>query len=374
MTEKVEDIRNESLIKKKWNFAGANPSSYANGILLTGANSFVGSHVVQLLQEKWDGPIHLLIRAGTREEAIIKMNKSFDSWELEKFQDDNIVIHLGDVCEPMMGMSSTEYKLLKSNVGFVLHLAMNPMYHLPYAHFQRLWLPELARMISFCGDTKFPKSLHYPSSYNANFFLTDEDFEDLNSNAWQSGYAGFKWVANKTILNAFSQNLQGCLYDIPLVVGSQEKGICPSHYSIWIILDIFLKTGVYIDFEFKIIPIDVLSEIIVTNLLNDRQNKGESFIRPVLEESVSNKLFSKIANFLGLKYSDQDTLRELFYSKRRFDFMIPANFYELLNKVNSMQADMPASLNEIYIPSTPMVFLSNLNKMLTQKKETEPID
>jgi thioester reductase-like protein len=370
MKEKFEDIRNESLIKKMWNFADSKPSNYAEGIIITGANSFVGTHVVQLLQDKWSGPIYLLVRAGNREEATQKMNKAFLSWELEPFRDDNIIILLGDVSQPMMGLSSVEYGKLKKNVGFVLHLAMNPLYHLPYSHFKRLWLPELARMISFCGDKSSPKSLHYPSSYNANFFITDEDFKHLNSNGWQSGYAGFKWVANKALINAYNQNLQGCLYDIPLVVGSQEKGVCPSHYSIWIILDMFLKTGVYIDFEFKIIPIDVLSEIIVTNLLNDKQNKGESFIRPVLHESVSDKLFSKIATFLGLKYGDPETLRELFYSKRRFDFMIPTNFYDLLNKVNVVKPVMPDSLNDIYIPSTPMVFLSNLNKILSQKKES----
>ena len=137
----------------------------------------------------------------------------------------------------------------------------------------------------------------------------------------------------------------------------------------------FLKTGVYIDFEFKIIPIDVLSEIIVTNLLNDKQNKGESFIRPLLPESVTDVLLSNtVANILGMKRGDPATLRELFYSKPRFDFMIPDNFYELLAKVNILHAVMPESLKEIHMPSTPMLFLSNLNRILSQKNETEMVN
>jgi len=374
MAEKIEDIRKESLIRKKWNFSKSSPSNYASGILVTGANSFVGTHVVQLLQRNWKGPIHLLIRAGNKDEAIQKMMKAFLAWGLGSFPHGNFVIHLGDVCDPMMGLSSIEHEALNKDVGFVLHLAMNPLYHLPYAHFKRLWLPELNRMIAFCGDKSSPKSLHYPSSYNANFFVTDEDFRDLNSNGWQSGYAGFKWVTNKIIKNAFNQNLKGCLYDIPLVVGSQEKGLCPSHYSIWIILDMFLKTGVYIDFEFKIIPVDVLAEIIVTNLLNDEKNEGETYVRPVMKESVSEILFGKVAAFLGLKHSDPGTLRDLFYSKRRFDFMIPSNFYELLNKVNILPPIIPTTLQDIHLPSTPMVLLSNLNTILSKKKETEFIN
>jgi len=368
--QQVEDIRKESLIRKKWGFTKSKPSTYSDDILITGANSFVGVHVVDKLQNVWPGQIHLLLRAGTRNEAINKMRNAFTTWHLGKFDDQKFIIHLGDVSLNMMGLKTPEHSALKRDVGFVLHLAMNPLYHLPYAHFKRLWLPELSRMISFCGEKKYPKSLHYPSSYNANFFTTDDDFQNLNTNAWQSGYAGFKWVTNKVLENAFSQNLAGCLYDIPLVVGSEEKGVCPSHYSIWHILDMFLKTGYYIDFEFKIIPIDILSEIIVSNLLADKQDNGELFLRPVLDESVNHIQFSNtVANILGLKHVKPETLRKTCSSKRRFDFMFPPRFYTLIEKVNALPAVLPNKINIQIMPSTPMVFLSNLNRILAQKQE-----
>lgn len=368
-TAQVEDIRKEPLIKKRWGFKKTNPSSYSEGILITGPNSFLGSYSVKLLQGEWPGKIHLLIRATNQKEAIKKMEDAFGSWQLGTFNPDNFSIHLGDVSLNMMGLRSAEYNKLKKNVGFVLHLAMNPLYHLPYAHFKRLWLPELSRMISFCGNSKYPKSLHYPSSYNANFFTEEEDFTHLNSNAWQSGYAGFKWVSNKVLQNAFDQNLSGSLYDIPLVIGSEDQGICPTHYSIWLILDVFLKTGYYIDFEFKIIPIDTLTEIIVSNLLADKNDEGDRFLRPVLNESVTSTQFGNtIASFLGLKHTDQATLREACFSKRRFDFMIPPNFYHLLQKVNERETVIPDSYDQQSLPSAPMVFLSNLNQILSTKE------
>ena len=225
-------------------------------------------------------------------------------------------------------------------------------------------------MISFCGDRKYPKSLHYPSSYNANFFREEIDFQELNRNAWLSGYAGFKWVANKVMENAFSQNLNGCLYDIPLVVGSEEKGVCPAHYSIWHILDMFLKTGYFIDFEFKIIPIDVLADIMVLNLLKDNKGKGEQSIRPVLSESVTHFQFQNtISSILGLHHTNKQSLRDACYSKRRFDFMFPERFYKMIEKVNALPPILPQAYNKQNLPSTPMVFLSNLNKILSQKPE-----
>lgn len=366
----VEDLREESLIKKKWDFVRSNPSSFEKGILITGPNSFLGAHLVKILGDKWPGKIHLLIRSDSISKATEKMDIAFKSWDLGKFNLTNISIHLGDVNINRMGLKPANYDQIRKDTGFVLHMAMNPLYHLPYSYFKGLWLPELSRMINFCGDNNYPKSLHYPSSYNANFFTEEIDFQYLNTNAWQSGYAGFKWVANEIIGNALKQNLNGCLYDIPLVVGSEEKGICPSHYSIWHILDMFLKTGCFIDFKFKIIPIDLLAEIIALNLLNDQRDKGQHFLRPVLSEAVTDVQFSNtVAKIFGLRHTTPEKLREKCPSKHRFDFMFPLNFYSIMKKVNSLPSIWPKEFDKRSLPSTPMVFLSNLNRKLSKKED-----
>jgi hypothetical protein len=220
-------------------------------------------------------------------------------------------------------------------------------------------------MIQFCGDTDTPKILHYASSFNANFFVQNKDFEALNSNAWQSGYAGFKWVANKTLQNAFDQNLTGCIYDIPLVLGSEEYGICPTHYSIWMILDMFLKTGLFFPFQFRMIPVDILAEIFVHNIAEQKSGQGESFLRPVLEKPVTDQLFSSLAaSLLGLKEGGLHDVKDACRNKLRADFMVPENFYELLEKVNGLPAIFPEGFDTSGLPETVMVFMSNLNRVL----------
>lgn len=366
----VEDIRQEPVTRKKWSFKYVQPSTLPDGILITGPNSFVGAHIVSVLIEKWKGKIFLLVRAGNNTEAITKMQDAFHKWQLGSFDTAKTEIYLGDVCSHLMGLKPVDYNALQVQTGFVLHLAMNPMYNLPYAHFKRLWVPELLHMIFFCGDKKYPKSLHYPSSFNADFFTSDEDFARINTNAWLSGYAGFKWVANKTIENAFAQHLNGCLYDIPLVLGSVEKGLCPRQYSIWYILDMFLKAKCYIPFQFKILPVDVLSEVIVDNLLADQIDQGMRFIRPVLDEPVSDTYFGNMAaTLLGLHETDQHSMREKCHNKERFDFVFPSDFYSLLEKVNKLPAVFLKNFDTASLPSTLMVFLSNLNRILSQKEE-----
>jgi thioester reductase-like protein len=368
MTSHSDDIRNESLVHRKWNSRRTNPTDYANGVLVTGANSFIGSYVVSVLEEKYPGPVHLLLRAPTVKDALIKMEKAFCQWGLGDFHPERFHIHLGDVTMNRMNLGQQEYNQLKTDVGTVIHLAMTPMYHLPYQHFQRVWIPELERMIDFCMDEDAPKSLHYASSYNANFFRTDKDFAALNTNAWQSGYAGFKWVASQAIRNAIGQGLMGCIYDIPLVLGSEKLGICPSHYSIWLILDIFLKTGYFFPFTFQIIPVDTLAEIIVFNIVNKIKDE---FVRPLLADPVTDRLFSRTAaNLLGLKEGNQETVREICHNKLRFDFMMPENFYEMIAKVNTLSPIFPKGFDQSSLPPTPLIFMSNLNHILARKHET----
>lgn len=365
----IEDIRKEPLLKKDWSFKAIQSHEYAKGILITGPNSFIGCHVIKELLKTWNDEIHLLIRASHKDSAIHKMKDGFSAWKLGPFKSERFHIHCGDVCELNMGLTQKEIKAIQTSTGTVLHLAMNPLYHLRYKYFKQQWLPELEQMIRFCGDNIYPKRLHYPSSYNANFFTCEEDFNQLNTNAWQSGYAGFKWLANKVLENAFQQNLKGCLYDIPLVVGSLKRGLCPDNYSMWHILGLFRETGFYIDFEFKIIPVDTLAKVVVSNIIADSKNMGSQFIRPVLKDAVNEKLINKtMAMILGLKHSTRDILMQACTHKRKCNFMIPANFNELLEKVNHLNAVWPESFDIETFPSTKSVFQSNIKRVLMSFK------
>ena len=368
----AEDIRKEPLIRKKWEFKKIPSSSYADGILVTGANSFIGTHVISRLQSQWKGTVHLLLRAATEREAVNKMKRAFRQWEPGTFQSEAFSIHLGDVTREMMGLEPKEYAALKQNVGFVLHLAMNPLYNLPYVHFRRLWIPELERMIAFCGDQSYPKALHYPLPLNAHLFNDKKNYHQLNRNAWLSGYAGFKWVAARAIENAFNQNLNGCLYEIPLVLGSQEKGLCPTHYALWHIMDIFLKTGMYTDFAFRIIPVDVLAGVIVANLMADKKGKAHRFLRPVLAETVTHRQFGNMAaNMLGLKHATPGKLRAGWNDTRKFDFLFPGDFNALQEKINRLPAVWPEGFQVNNSLSASLIFIGNLNRMLLHSKNVK---
>jgi hypothetical protein len=137
-----------------------------------------------------------------------------------------------------------------------------------------------------------------------------------------------------------------------------------------LILDIFLKTGDYFPFSFRVMPVDSLTDVMVYNILEERDDQNCAFIRPFLEEPVTDGLLSRtIAGILGLQRSDLETIRGKCRQRLRFDFMLPENFYELMDKVNRLETVFPTGYRKENLPSLPMVFMSNLNRIMSSKIE-----
>jgi len=359
-----EDIRKEPLIQKKWSFKSRGLTHYPDGLLVTGPNSFIGAHVVKEALKEWGGPVHLLLRASSPAEAVTKMKLAFAKWQLGAFPETKAEIHLGDILLPRMGLSSSEYNQLKSSTGHIVHLAITPVYQLPYQHFKRVWIPELERMILFCTDKDHPKNLHYLSTVFTHLFTTEDDFMSLNSNVWLSGYTGFKWVAVKALENAFSQDLRGCIYDLPQVMGSEDIGLCPWYSPIMRLLEIFLKTTSYCRFNIPIFPVDILARLIILNCLHGCSGEGSSFIRPMLNESLDATTFTSIMEgILKMRETDTETLRKSLHDRMRVDLLLPENFCDLLQKINNLPVSFPDKFPASELPSTSAVAKSNLGRV-----------
>ncbi|HRZ97341.1 MAG TPA: SDR family oxidoreductase, partial [Paludibacter sp.] len=95
MNSQFFNIAEEKLISKEWNFRKRQSSDYPEGILVTGANSYIGVHIISELLKKKEGQIHLLLRAKDSDEAILKMKSAFDRWELDNFDEGSVIIHIG---------------------------------------------------------------------------------------------------------------------------------------------------------------------------------------------------------------------------------------------------------------------------------------
>ena len=254
----------------------------------------------------------------------------------------------------------------------MVHLALKARYHLPFQFYKRDWLPDLENMIVYCGNEQHPKRLHYPGSYSSHFYRKNEDFLQRDSSAWFSGYSALKWIANQVLTNAFSQNLQGCIYDIPLVFGTQKAQICPEDYSAWYIMDLFTKTGKVTEFSFKVIGVDSLAQIMAKNMLNEKTGRGVSLIRPVCKEPITHSdLAEAMQGKVKFQLADLKEVIALLGKQKTTSFLLPPNASEIIKQAHDAAQILPLDFDESLLPKGPEVFKSNLTARLQRQENLD---
>lgn len=364
------DVRLEPLLHHGWTFPSHAHGSRKTDLLLTGPNAFIGVFVLKELLDQWPGEIHCLLRADSREHAMERIQEAASRWKLAPLELDAVHFHLGHCTLPSWGLPPDEVEELYSGIGTVLHFALTARYDIPYAYYQRTWLPELVRMIDFCADPDNPKSLHYPGSYNSHFLVEPSDFERLDTTAWHSGYTGFKWVTEIILRRAFSGNLPGSYYDIPLVFGTLESGISPPQYSARHIVDIFLDAGVGIEFEFRIMTVDILAKIITCNVLQDLNGRALNYIRPVFREAIS---YPDFAGCVKGRYTTRiGTWQDLIQATEntvKTTFLLPRDFTRIIKQAHDLPPILPPGMDTHGFPNAIEAFKKNLMTWLMQREE-----
>ncbi len=355
----MNDIRLEPVLQGDWTFQRAPREAYAPGVLITGPNSFIGIFVLDQLLRQHQGPIHCLMRARSQEHAAERLRAAALRWGLELGPLERAVLHVGEVTQPRWGLSAEEYDGVRQAVGSVVHLALNARYFLPYSHYRDTWLPELVTMIGYCADPSAPKALHYPGSYNSHFFTDAASFARLHQSAWHSGYTGFKWVTEQLLRRAFGGNLEGCLYDIPLVFGAASTGLCPDTYSARHILHAFMQTGIAVPFKFKIVTVDALARIIAANVLLPA---GENlrYVRPVLDGWITREELIACLPAGSIREGTHDELMSRSAERMKAGYLLPADFEQLIESVHALPAIVPPSFDSRSLPDPHDAFAVNV--------------
>jgi len=96
-------------------------------LFLTGATGFLGSYLAAELLANSPDSLHLLVRSRSVEEAehrlwrALQLHMDFETfWEHRKRR---IEIHLGDICQPGLGLTANSRERLLDSVDSILHAA-----------------------------------------------------------------------------------------------------------------------------------------------------------------------------------------------------------------------------------------------------------
>jgi amino acid adenylation domain-containing protein/thioester reductase-like protein len=241
-------------------------------IFLTGANGFLGTHLLHELHRNKHLTIYCLVRANNLPEGKKIIEDSIALYNLGFAIDDRIIPILGDLSKPYLGISQDLYLFLTKEIDEIYHNGafVNHLYN--YEMLRAANVVGTSEILKLANNFK-RKRIHYISTLSAlsNFTGKDnyviEDFIPSESIIPPNdGYSQTKWVSEKLLTEATNRNFSVNIYRPGWIFGNAHTGIFPSTGNhLLLLLKGCMQLGIAPDWDIKlnILPVDFVSKLIV---------------------------------------------------------------------------------------------------------------
>jgi len=241
-------------------------------VLLTGATGFLGVHLLYELQHKKNLNIYCLVRADSLSAGKKIIEESIAHYSLNFFLSDRIILILGDLSKPYLGMTQELYRLMAKEIDEIYHNG---------AFVNHLYNYEMLRPTNVLGTNEIlklannykNKRIHHISTLSAvcNFIGKDghvfEEFIPSKSDIPPSdGYSQTKWVSEKLLTEATNRNFAINIYRPGWIFGNTLTGhFPPTNNHLLSLIKGCIQLGIAPDWNIRlnILPVDFVSRLIV---------------------------------------------------------------------------------------------------------------
>jgi amino acid adenylation domain-containing protein/thioester reductase-like protein len=277
------------------------PTASPKAILLTGANGFLGVHLLHELLENTTAKIYCLVRSNDQNHAALRLTASLENYHFEGFESNpRVVPVVGDLAKPKLGISNSEYTFLAEDIDTIYHNGAFVHHIYNYEKLRDSNVLSTLELIKFSGLKK-AKRIHFISTLaaackidvNGNIL---EDFPDAKSQCRESGYATSKWVAERLLASAHNRGFAVSIYRPGYITGQSSTGICPTTDNH---LLLFIKGCIQLGYAPKdwgtvdMLPVDFVAKaIVLISLQESSQGKVFNLNNPF--QPNWNKVFSWI--------------------------------------------------------------------------------
>ena len=240
-----------------------------NSILLTGANGFLGCHILASLLKASQAKVFCLVRGKTHEHAIQKLTSALRSYQLN-VDWGRVVVVKGDITEYELGINAEEYIFLCKNVDVILHNASDVRVFSEYdeIHAANIGGLRSALKLAVLGKRKYFTFISSYSVFNA-YEYSDKDIAKEQSlegdgSGFKFGYAKSKWVGELICEKARLRGVPITIIRPPYIVGNSISSAVNKIGLVESILSSVLISGSAPDFNFSIqsIPVNLCAELV----------------------------------------------------------------------------------------------------------------
>lgn len=204
------------------------PVEEPQAVLLTGANGFLGTHVLQALLDAQAGEVICFVRATDDAGARERIDEARRRHALGPV-DGRVRPLAADIGQPGFGLAPVVYDELARRPLTIVHCAAEVNWAAPYERLAAANV-EATRGLLRLACTTVAKPFHFLSSAAAGYSTrTDADFTELSPVAdphgIHLGYGQSKWVAERLVEAARGRGLTATVYRPSLIAGHSVTGL-----------------------------------------------------------------------------------------------------------------------------------------------------
>ncbi|NUT74928.1 non-ribosomal peptide synthetase [Pseudomonas sp. C1C7] len=239
-------------------------------VIVTGANSFVGVHIVEALLAWGANEVACLVRDGGGRSAAERFALALRENRLEHLDLRRVRVYAADITQPSLGLSQAVYERLDREFGALVHNAANVNHVLDYESLARDNVEPIFECLRLC-EGRSKKIFNFVSTLSASSTITSEG-RVLELPAAQTppiyiknGYNLSKWVGERILERARARGVWVNLYRPGNISFNSLTGVCQPHKNrLMLMLKGSIQLGQVPEFalNFDLMPVDFLARFI----------------------------------------------------------------------------------------------------------------
>ncbi|WP_430962791.1 amino acid adenylation domain-containing protein [Pseudomonas juntendi] len=239
-------------------------------VIVTGANGFLGVHIVEALLELGSTEVACLVRASAGQSAQERFDQALVDNRLEHLDMSRVRVLAADISQPMLGLGAEEYERLDREYGVLIYNAANVNHVLDYESLVKDNVAPVIECLKLCEGRR-KKIFNFISTLSASSSV-DSDGRVLETPPAatppiyiRNGYNLSKWVGERILWNASERGVKVNLYRPGNIAFNTRTGVCQPHQNRLMLMlkgSLQLKEVPQLSLNFDLMPVDFLARFI----------------------------------------------------------------------------------------------------------------
>ncbi|SFY29680.1 amino acid adenylation domain-containing protein [Pseudomonas sp. NFACC36] len=239
-------------------------------VVVTGANSFLGVHIVEALLAWGATEVACLVRPSARHSAAERFAQALQDNRLTHLDLSRVSVHAADITQPQMGLPDDVYARIDQTFGALVHNAAHVNHVLDYESLARDNVEPIFECLRLC-EGRSKKVFNFISTLSASSAL-DADGQVLEQPAAatppiyiKNGYNLSKWVGERILQRARERGVRVNLFRPGNISFNSLTGVCQPHKNrLMLMLKGSIQLGQVpaLSLNFDLMPVDFLARFI----------------------------------------------------------------------------------------------------------------